>query len=451
MRQKNQTDAFLLDRTNHTGIQAISTVDGLQTELDKKLPVATDGSVTVNSTITSHISGSDFNWKQLLNLKVTDADGVTDPYSFIIDTYKEPGNKIIRIHNPNALRVTFAGSNVSFEKTLNLGEGLMGPYHTDLNFILNQNGGSVATAIRFKYFTTTLVSIMQNGNMSLGMGNTVPAARLHVKGLTSDATTSSLKIENLNGVVGLEVKNDNSVNVGGNLTTTGLITATKGVSSFSFNEGYQAQTPTIYVVNSNLNGRAAALLAGTVGSEFVFENGGWFGIASEPKANFTGNSLGGGTVHFCVQNNGNIGIGLGSTGAAERLEVRGNIRVSGSTANRNVKITDTGIYMSRVSDGAYVSSFEGNGDNTYSARHSHTFKTVGTTKFKIWENGTVGIGTGDNAVTETLEVAGNIKTSGNIKLSGTTLETTPVNGTIETDGVNLYFTVGGVRKQIAFV
>lgn len=33
----NQSDAYLLDRTNHTGTQAISTVSGLQTELDNKL------------------------------------------------------------------------------------------------------------------------------------------------------------------------------------------------------------------------------------------------------------------------------------------------------------------------------------------------------------------------------------------------------------------------------
>lgn len=33
---KNQTDSYLLDRTNHTGTQAISTVNGLQTALDSK-------------------------------------------------------------------------------------------------------------------------------------------------------------------------------------------------------------------------------------------------------------------------------------------------------------------------------------------------------------------------------------------------------------------------------
>lgn len=35
----NSTDAFLLDRTNHTGSQAISTVSGLQSTLDNKAPV----------------------------------------------------------------------------------------------------------------------------------------------------------------------------------------------------------------------------------------------------------------------------------------------------------------------------------------------------------------------------------------------------------------------------
>ena len=36
----NQTDAYLLDRANHTGSQAISTVTGLQTALDGKASLA---------------------------------------------------------------------------------------------------------------------------------------------------------------------------------------------------------------------------------------------------------------------------------------------------------------------------------------------------------------------------------------------------------------------------
>jgi len=40
---QNQTDAYLLDRANHTGTQAISTITGLQTALDGKEPTITAG------------------------------------------------------------------------------------------------------------------------------------------------------------------------------------------------------------------------------------------------------------------------------------------------------------------------------------------------------------------------------------------------------------------------
>lgn len=41
----NQTDAYLLDRANHTGTQSIGTVTNLQTELNKKLEIVTVTSV----------------------------------------------------------------------------------------------------------------------------------------------------------------------------------------------------------------------------------------------------------------------------------------------------------------------------------------------------------------------------------------------------------------------
>ena len=46
----NSPDAFLLDRTNHTGTQAISTVTGLQTELDAKAENLGDLGVTASAT-----------------------------------------------------------------------------------------------------------------------------------------------------------------------------------------------------------------------------------------------------------------------------------------------------------------------------------------------------------------------------------------------------------------
>jgi hypothetical protein len=44
-----------------------------------------------------------------------------------------------------------------------------------------------------------------------------------------------------------------------------------------------------------------------------------------------------------------------------------------------------------------------------------------------------------------------LQVNGALTLAPITLPTTPVNGALETDGTNLYFSVGGVRQQIQFV
>lgn len=59
----NNTDAFLLDRANHTGSQAIGTVTGLQTALDGKAP-STSGSAILKGNgaggTTAAVAGTDF-------------------------------------------------------------------------------------------------------------------------------------------------------------------------------------------------------------------------------------------------------------------------------------------------------------------------------------------------------------------------------------------------------
>ena len=56
----NATNAQLRDRTTHTGKQAISTVTGLQTELDAKMPTGTMVDVTASVTIVPNMNGFRF-------------------------------------------------------------------------------------------------------------------------------------------------------------------------------------------------------------------------------------------------------------------------------------------------------------------------------------------------------------------------------------------------------
>lgn len=55
---KNQTDAYLLSRANHTGTQAISTVSGLQAALDGKAALSSKNNFTNNTASTSPTTGA---------------------------------------------------------------------------------------------------------------------------------------------------------------------------------------------------------------------------------------------------------------------------------------------------------------------------------------------------------------------------------------------------------
>lgn len=67
---KNQTDTYLLDRTNHTGTQSISTIDNLQTTLDSKAATAHTHSLN----LTGDASGSATLGQTSVDLNVTVQD-----------------------------------------------------------------------------------------------------------------------------------------------------------------------------------------------------------------------------------------------------------------------------------------------------------------------------------------------------------------------------------------
>lgn len=99
-------------------------------------------------------------------------------------------------------------------------------------------------------------------------------------------------------------------NVGIGIIPNTLFEANRNGNNYKFSEGFANQTPNISVINSNPNAKATSLLCGANGSAVVFDNSGYFSIGSEPKANFTNNSLGGTTnLLMTVLPNGNVGIG----------------------------------------------------------------------------------------------------------------------------------------------
>jgi hypothetical protein len=132
------------------------------------------------------------NWDRGFDFNITDADGVTNSYGLRISGYNNEGNRAISIGPYNATGVTFGGS-YSFASRLNVLDGIIGSYHTDLGIWLNQNTQNPAeTAIRFYTASnpaSALMSIMQSGNVGIGIA--APQSKLAVNG---DITAKKVKV-----------------------------------------------------------------------------------------------------------------------------------------------------------------------------------------------------------------------------------------------------------------
>lgn len=76
--------------------------------------------------------------------------------------------------------------------------------------------------------------------------------------------------------------------------------------------------------------------------------------------------------------------------------------------------------------------------------------TSNTVSMTITTTG-VGIGIGDTGASAKLHISAGTSSVAPIRLTAGTNLTTPVNGTLEYDGTNLYFTTGGVRKTVTLV
>ena len=103
----------------------------------------------------------------------------------------------------------------------------------------------------------------------------------------------------------------------------------------------------------------------------------------------------------------------------QNVSLNGSLTVTGSTANRSARITDTGFYLSRTSDGGYVSSIIADGNITYSTRNSHIFQSNGSTLVTIPETGNVLIGTTSD-VGYKVDVNGTVRFSNNLNVTGST-------------------------------
>jgi hypothetical protein len=208
----------------------------------------------------------------------------------------------------------------------------------------------------------------------------------------------------LNGSIGI-----------GTTTPSAMLEALTGVSDFRFSQGNANATPSLEVINTS--GLAAALVAGTIGSTFNFDDAGWFGIQADAHSNFAGNSLGNGILYLRINGNGNIGIGT-NYAPTQLFDVNGQFVVNGSTGNVGVSslASATGI------PACFNTSAIGG------------FNTLSSCNGSLWSNpmatmGDLVYGAASGAVTR---LAGNISSAKNFLIStgSSGAATAPLWGTI---------------------
>jgi len=236
---QNQTDAYLLDRTNHTGAQAISTVSGLQTALDDKADEL-DLQNHIGNTNNPHATTK-------TQIGLSNADNTSDlskPISTATQTALD--NKVDKIgiigaslgsasktpsitHNAQG-QITFAS-----EQNIQIAQSQVNNLTTDLSTKLNNallnskifvgNASNVAEAQSVGGDAT----ITNTGVLTVGNGAVISKvlSGLNIAGGTVNSTDSILiafgKLQNqLNGVVVSNVSSVNGFTGAVNLTTTNI-------------------------------------------------------------------------------------------------------------------------------------------------------------------------------------------------------------------------------------
>jgi hypothetical protein len=392
--------AAAIQRANHTGAQAISTVTGLQTAIDGKSSTSHTHS---NAEVNTAIAASPATSATAMGL----GTGDTPTFAGL--------NVTGRVNQTGLGNSTYFGDQAGASDDLtannNTGVGYQALQATTTGTF---NVASGAYSLRFNTIGTGNVA---TGYQALKENTT---GNYNVASGVSSLSSNTIGANNVaSGVNSLFSNTSGSGNVASGVNsllsnTTGSYNVASGVNSLRLNT-----TGSYNVANGYQSGRyiANGTTANATSSNSLYLGADTKALASgdtnEIVIGYAATGIGSNTVTL-----GNSSIvttalkgkvGIGTTAPTEKLDVAGNINVAGSGAY----IRFNSGNMALKDEGGFKLGFQ-----TYNL----TSGTM-TTKMVLDTDGNVGIGT--TAPSEKLDVVGNIKASGVIKKGVLTVGTLP--------------------------
>ncbi len=298
-----------------------------------------------------------------------------------------------------------------------------------------QDAGNVANAL-----------FVQSGTGNVGVGTLAPAAKLDVQGVggTNIDLNVNGRLRSNNPTGGLWITDDRFigggsgfVGFGGNANNWWLAVLNSG------DVGIGTTTPDARLDVQGVGGTNVDL---NVGGRLRSNNpngGLWIADGSFVGgfANQNGNQIGfyNGGWQVAVQPNGNVGIGTST--ASARLEVAGNLKVSGGAITPSVG-NDGNSGITWPSD-----PFRGSGDSAWIRYHNARGGENGTLEIGISNDGaddiflnpSGNVGISMPAPTSKLHVAGDIASTGSVMAGGKLMVGS---WSLETDGVHLFIRHG---------
>lgn len=454
----NSTDADLRDRATHTGVQAISTVTGLQTALDSKVDevtgkgLSTEDYTTAEKTKLSGIAtGATANATDAQLVDRANHTGVQPIYT-VTGLQTALDSKAVIDDAASSTATTY--SSTKLEGIFTTFSGQLSALDAEFTAGYNDLVANKVDKVAGKQLSTEDYTTVEKAKLATRAPAAFPTLTIAATMDIGAVNSETVSITSASGAIAVTSLGTASA---GTIRTLVFTTLGVGAKSITHNS-----TSLILPGAANLS-----LTAGTVVSFVSLGSGNWIAtnVTRSNGQAVVATPFTGGTLTSALNEASIVSIASGATMDLTSIAANTVLINSGSTG---IDVTSLGVgvtgmrrtLINNVGQLTFkASSFDliGTGDLVSGYGDVLTFVARGSS---IWtctayvsgsgklQTGSLQVGTA-GAQQAIVDIAAN--SSGNqlsapIKLHAGTNMATPENGAIEFDGTNLYITIGGVRK-----